>query len=70
LFVSRRDSAGKLLPQEAMNEASEHLYSLKPALYEEQIDLFLEYQNNNYSVNSRFPPSMYIITTEISILAP
>lgn len=48
-----------LLPQQEMNEASEHLYSLKPALYKNQIDLFLKYHNNTYGVNSNFPPSMY-----------
>jgi hypothetical protein len=42
-----------------MNEASEYLYSLKPALYKNQIDLFLKYHNNTYGVNSNFPPSMY-----------
>jgi hypothetical protein len=48
-----------LLPQQEMNEASEHLYSLKPALYKNQIDLFLKYHNNTYGINSNFPPSMY-----------
>jgi hypothetical protein len=42
-----------------MNEASEDFYSLKPALYEDQIDLFLKYHNNTYGVNRNFPPSMY-----------
>jgi hypothetical protein len=42
-----------------MNETIKHLHSLKPPLYENQINLFLEYHSETYGLNSNFPPSMY-----------
>ncbi len=55
----RSFAAISLLPSEDMCEAIEYLYSIKPALYENEIDLFLEYHNKTYGLNSSFPPRMY-----------
>jgi len=42
-----------------MNDAIQHLYTIKPPLYGEQIDLFLQYHAENFGVSSSFPPTMY-----------
>ena len=42
-----------------MAEASQYLCSTRPLLYEKEIDLFLEYHDKTYGVNSSFPPTMY-----------
>ncbi|CAF1249125.1 unnamed protein product [Adineta steineri] len=55
----RSFAAIALLPETDMDEAIEYLRSIKPLLYEKEIDSFLEYHNNTYGINSRFPPKMY-----------
>ncbi len=55
----RSFAAVALLPQADMDEAYEHLHSTRPSLYKEELDLFLEYHNKTYGVNSQFPPAMY-----------
>jgi hypothetical protein len=42
-----------------MNDAIDHLDSLIPTLYENEVDLFLQYYRNTFGINSSFPPSMY-----------
>ena len=52
-----------LLPENDIEEASQYLRSIKPVLYEKEIDLFLEYYDKTYGLNSNFPPP----TIEIQI---
>ena len=42
-----------------MDGAYEYLHSMKPLLYRHELDLFMDYHNKNYDINSHFPPSMY-----------
>ena len=55
----RSFAAIALLPETDIVEASQHLCSTRPLLYEKEIDLFLEYHDKTYDVNSSFPPTMY-----------
>ena len=48
-----------LLPENDIEEASQYLRSIKPVLYEKEIDLFLEYYDKTYDLKSNFPPTMY-----------
>jgi hypothetical protein len=52
----RSFAAISLLPQQDMNAASEHLHSIKPILYGNKIDFFLEYHDKIYEIKSHFPP--------------
>lgn len=42
-----------------MIEAIDYLHSAKPFSYEQPINIFLQYHNNTYGINSNFPPIMY-----------
>ena len=55
----RSFAAIALLPQRDMIEATEYLRLNKPLLYEKEIELFIEYHDKTYGVNSSFPPIMY-----------
>ncbi|CAF1360795.1 unnamed protein product, partial [Rotaria sp. Silwood1] len=55
----RSFAAIALLPETDMDEASQYLQSKKPLLYEKEIDLFLQYHDKTYGINSSFPPTMY-----------
>jgi len=55
----RSFAALALLPQEDVHDAKKYLYSIKPTLYEKEIDHFLKYHDETYGPNSNFPPEMY-----------
>ena len=55
----RSFAAIALLSETDVVGASQYLCSTRPLLYEKEIDLFLEYHDKMYGVNSSFPPTMY-----------